>query len=107
MADATDRYGNWLFSGPDGIKPFSRYTLRDPQFVGPTMYSPERTSDVKYLWRAPSWSATFPAKNGWVGAIGWNTWSYNDWRLLKSRQQIRVGVFRGAAVNRIVNNAVR
>lgn len=106
MADATDCHGNWLFSGPDGIKPFSRYTLRDSQFVGHTRYSREGTSDVKHLWRAPWWSAKFPAKSGWVGAVGWNTWSYNDWRLLKSGQQIRVGVFRGAAVNRIVNNGV-
>ena len=30
----------------------------------------------------------------------------NDWRLLKSGQQIRLGFFRGAAVNRILNNGV-
>ena len=95
MADATDCHGNWIFSGPDGIKPFSRYKLRDTRYIGHVGYSRERSSDVKHMWRAPWWSASnFPAKTGWVGAIGWNTWSYNDWRVLKSGHQISAGPFR-------------
>ena len=61
------------------------------------------------MWRAPRWSANFPAKTGWVGAIGWNTWSYNDWRLLKSGNLIRsgpAGPFRTAVAHRIVNEGV-
>ena len=148
MADATDCHGNWIFSGPDGIKPFARYKLRDTSYIGHTTFSRERTSDVRHMWRAswwlawvsglpkgigetrflisslpfslPSfpfspetpdtqatwWSANFLAKSGWVGAIGWNTWSYNDWRLLKSGNQIRSGPFRTAVVHRIVNEGV-
>ena len=106
MADATDCHGNWIFSGPAGITPFSRYKLRDTSYVGHTTCSRERTSDVKHMWRAPWWSANFPAKSGWVGAIGWNTWSYNDWRLLKSGHQITAGPFRTAIAHRIVNEGV-
>ena len=106
MADATDCHGNWIFSGPDGIKPFARYKLRDTGYIGHTTFSRERTSDVRHMWRAPWWSANFPAKSGWVGAIGWNTWSYNDWRLLKSGNQIRSGPFRTAVAHRIVNEGV-
>ena len=58
------------------------------------------------MWRAPWWSANYPAKSGWVGAIGWNTWSYNDWRLLKSGNQISSGPFRTAVAHRIVNEGV-
>ena len=106
MADATDCHGNWIFSGPDGIKPFARYKLRDTSYIGHTTFSPERTSDVRHMWRAPWSSANFPAKSGWVGAIGWNTWSYNDWRLLKSGNQIRSGPFRTSVAHRIVNEGV-
>ena len=108
MADATDCHGNWIFSGPDAwyIKPFARYKLRDTSYIGHTTFSRERTSDVRHMWRAPWWSANFPAKSGWVGAIGWNTWSYNDWRLLKSGNQIRSGPFRTAVAHRIVNEGV-
>ena len=106
MADASNCHGNWLFSGPDGIKPFSRYKLLDPGYVGHTTYSLERASEVKHMWRAPWWTANIPAKSGWVGAVGWNTWSYNDWRLLKSGHQIRGGPFRAAAVYRILNKGV-
>lgn len=42
----------------------------------------------------------------WVGAIGWNVWSYNDWRLLKSSHQITAGPFRTATAHRIVNEGV-
>ena len=81
MADATDCHGNWIFSRPDGIKPFSRYKFRDACYIGHVGYSRERSSDVRHVWRAPWWNANnFPAKSGRVGAIGWNTWSYNDWR---------------------------
>ena len=107
MADATGFHGNWIFSGPDGIKPFSRYKLRDTSYIGHKGYSRERSSDVKHMWRAPWWSATkFPAKTGWVGAVGWNTWSYNDWRVLKSGHQITAGPFRTATAHRIVNEGV-
>ncbi|PFX26902.1 Metabotropic glutamate receptor 4 [Stylophora pistillata] len=106
MADATDCRGNWIFSGPDGIKPFSRYKLHDTSYVGRTTFSLERTSDVKHIWRAPWWTANFPAKSDWVGAIGWNVWSYNDWRLLKSGHQITAGPFRTATAHRIVNEGV-
>ena len=109
MADATDCHGNWIFSGPDGIKPFARYKLRDTSYIGHTTFSRERTSDVRHMWRAPWWSANFPAKSGRVGAIGWNTWSFNDWRLLKSGNQVRsgpAGPFRTAVAHRIVNEGV-
>ena len=106
MADATDCHGNWIFSGPDGIKPFARHKLRDTSYVGHTTFSRESTSDVRHMWRAPWWSANYPAKSGWVGAIGWNTWSYNDWRLLKSGNQISSGRFRTAVAHRIVNEGV-
>lgn len=106
MADATDCHGNWIFSGPDGIKPFSRYELREASYFGHTTFSLERTSDVKHVWRAPWRSANLPAKSGWVGAIGWNVWSYNDWRLLKSGHQITAGPFRTATAYRIVNEGV-
>lgn len=106
MADATDCHGNWMFSGPDGIKPFSRYELREASYFGHTTFSLERTSDVKHVWRAPWRSANLPAKSGWVGAIGWNVWSYNDWRLLKSSHQITAGPFRTATAHRIVNEGV-
>ena len=106
MADATDCHGNWIFSGPDGIKPFSRYELREASYFGHTTFSLERTSDVKHVWRAPWRSANLPAKSGWVGAIGWNVWSYNDWRLLKSGHQITAGPFRTATAHRIVNEGV-
>ena len=42
------------------------------------------------------------ARSVWVGAIGWNAWSYNDWRLLKSGNQIRFEPFRTAVAHRIV-----
>ena len=107
MADATDCHGNWIFSGPDGIKPFSRYKLREACYIGHMGYSRERSSDVRHVWRAPWWSASnFPAKRGRVGAIGWNTWSYNDWQLLKSGHQITAGPFRTASAHRIVNEGV-
>ena len=106
MADSTDCHDNWIFSGPDGIKPFARYKLRDTSYIGHTTFSRERTSDVRHMWRAPWWSANFPAKSGRVGAIGWNTWSFNDWRLLKSGNQIRSGPFRTAVAHRIVNEGV-
>lgn len=48
----------------------------------------------------------FPPKLAGFGAIGWNTWSYNDWRLLKSGNQIRSGPFRTAVAHRIVNKGV-
>ena len=101
MADATDCHGNWIFSGPDGIKPFSRYKLRDTSYIGHVGYSWERSSDVKHMWRAPWWSVSKTAKTGWVGAIGWNTWSYNDWRVLKSGHQISTGPFRTATAHRM------
>ena len=49
MAFATDCHGNWTFSGPAGIAPFSRYKLRDTGYVGHTTYSRERTSDIKHI----------------------------------------------------------
>ena len=49
MADATDCHGNWIFSGPVSIKPYSRYKLRDTSYVGHTTYSRERTSDIKHI----------------------------------------------------------
>ena len=52
-------------------------------------------------WWSPS---NFPAKTGWVGAIGWNTWSYNDWRVLKSGHQISAGTFRAATAHRVVRS---
>ena len=88
MADSTDCHGNCIFSGPDGTKPFSRYRLRDPHFVGHAVYSIEGSSDIEYMWRGPRWSSNFPGKSGWVGAIGWKTWSYNDWRKLRTERQI-------------------
>ena len=107
MADATDCHGDWIFSGPDDIKPFSRYKLRDACYIRHVGCSRERSSDVRHVWRAPWWSASnFPAKSGMVGAIGWNTQSYNDWQLLKSGHQITAGPFRTASAHRIVNEGV-
>ena len=46
MADATDCHGNWIFSGPAGIKPYSRYKLRDTSYVGHTTYSIHASAQV-------------------------------------------------------------
>lgn len=106
MADATNNRGNAIFSGPDGVALFHRYIVRDASHVGSSSFSPERTSDVTHIWRASPRTPHPSAKRDWVGAIGWNAWSYNDWRLLKSNQQIKRGPFRAATETRILNDGV-
>ena len=71
MADATDCHGNWIFSGPDGIKPFTRYKLRDTSYIGHTTFSHERTSDVRHMWRARGGLLIFPPQvDGLVLLVG-------------------------------------
>lgn len=106
MADFTVSNGNALMSGPDGVTPFHRYTIRDPTYIGEKILSPERTGDVRHIWRGSKLSRHPTSKASWVGAVGWNVWSYNDWRLLKSNHQIKNGPFRTAALTRFYNDGV-
>lgn len=98
--------GPFIFSGPSGSKLFHTYRKIDPSYTGPNSFSPERTSDVMYLLRAPHQNAPHLGKGLWLGSIGWNVWSHNDWRLLKSDHQIKMGPFRNAAEIRFVNEGV-
>lgn len=99
-------HGPSIFSGPSGVKLFHTYRKIDPSYVGPTRFSRERTSDALYIWRAPRHSSHHPDKSRWHGGVGWNVWSYNDWRLLKSNHQIKMGPFRNALEIRTVNEGV-
>ncbi|XP_048579854.1 uncharacterized protein LOC5521725 isoform X2 [Nematostella vectensis] len=107
MAGETVGKGRSIFSGPSNVKLFHYYSLKDPSYLGEARrFSPERTSDVTHLLRM-SPRTSFPTGRGtWVGSVGWNVWSYNDWRLLKSGQQIKMGPFRDALEIKMVNKGV-
>ena len=78
------------FSGPDAIRDHQVAVDDEHRYVGEGTMSPEGTSEVEYLWRAPK-GIPFPRpKSSCVGEIGWGVPRYTDWRPLQSGRQIQV-----------------
>ena len=81
---------NWLFSGPDGIKDHCVTVEDEHRYVGEGTMSPEGTSDVSYLWKAPAGIPHPRPKTGFVGEVGWGIPRYTDWQALNTGAQITV-----------------
>ena len=60
------------------------------RYVGEGTMSPEGTSEVDYLWRAPRCTPFPRPKSSVVGEIGWGIPQYVDWNVIAKGRPIRV-----------------
>ncbi|XP_065884621.1 protein SPMIP2-like [Dysidea avara] len=88
-----------LYSGPDGVKDHQT-RVKDPQWVGHGTASPESTSNLNYLCRAPKDNPPPEPKSARVGEVGWGVPRLTDYSNLKSGHQIQLKTFRNRVEER-------
>lgn len=76
--------------GPDGIRDHRVAVDEEHRYVGEGSMSPEGTSELDYLWRAPKFFPFPRPKSSSVGEIGWGIPQYTDWNNVLNGSQIRV-----------------
>ena len=82
-------YFEWSL-GPDGIRDHRVQVEEEHRYVGEGTNSPEGTSEVDYLWRAPRGIPYPRPKTARVGEVGWGIPQYADWSSTSTGVQIRV-----------------
>ena len=76
--------------GPGGVRDCTPPASVDHRYVGDGTMSAEGSSQIDYLWTAPS-SVPFPRpRSHKVGEVGWGLNSFSDWSAANTGQQIQV-----------------